>query len=70
MIFPAIEKIGGFDENGVPCYWTIDGRGSILDEVTLGVTKDGRVLVRGVEIVEWTEVRRRAMKEKKLIMVR
>lgn len=70
MMHPAIEKIGGFDKNGVLCYWTIDWRGNVLDEVILGITEDGRVLVHGVEIVAWTAVRTRAIKEKKLIMVR
>jgi len=68
-----IVKIGTFDSFGNPTGWTVDCENcggnaiAITDNINvhhaLGIMDDGRVTVNGVEIVEWTEARKRAVKK-------
>ena len=60
-----IVKCGTFDSNGMPAGWTFDLGCPTLSEVSESCEKenammylpqDGRVFVRGVEIVDWTKV--------------
>ena len=57
-----IVKIGTFNEQGFPIEWDIDAEGTADIEHILGIIDD-KVYVNGVEIVEWTEERKRHMKE-------
>lgn len=64
-----ILKIGTFSKEGWPQHWHLDledapaGLSAIADtdSVILTITDDGRVLVKGIEIVEWTEARQAIM---------
>ncbi len=58
-----IVKIGTFDGHGNPTGWVIDGSGPTQhSEINfcLGIL-DGCVTINGVEIVEWTAVRKESM---------
>ncbi len=57
-----ITKIGAFDSNGFPDGWEVDGSEIIprQSDYALMFHADGRVLVNNIEVVPWTEARRRA----------
>ena len=63
-----IIKIGTFNKQGFPIEWDVDMEEAKewkeVKEVrhVLGIIDD-KVYVNGVEIVEWTEERKRCMKE-------
>ena len=61
-----IIKIGTFDENGQPTGWSLsfNGGDGKAGQYCLGIStgKDSLVTVNGIEIVEWTEARKQAMK--------
>ena len=61
---------GTFDANGMPTGWYFDCSGGAGIDISddrlkfgacLELKQDGRVLVNGVEIVEWTQERQKAM---------
>jgi len=58
-----IVKIGTFDRDGVPTGWHIDIKSTSEKGYVLGVGNigPGIVDVNGVEIVEWTEKRKKMM---------
>lgn len=64
-----IIKIGTWDENGMPINWHFmegdeisisEEHGVIHVAAGLRLEPDGRVLVNGIEIVPWTEERKKA----------
>ena len=61
-----IVKIGTWDANGKPVGWEIDRTNDTpyaIPTVILTLTVDGRVEVDRVEVVEWTQARRKAMEK-------
>ena len=55
-----IVKIGTFNEQGFPIRWTVDTEGVEELEHVLGIINE-KVYVNRVEIVEWTEERKRCI---------
>jgi len=55
-----IVKIGTFNNQGFPLGWSIDTKDSEELKHILGILGD-KVYVNGVEIVQWTEGRKRCM---------
>ncbi len=56
-----IVKIGTWDKFGLPQDWCVWGDNS--GRTIIKITEDGKVLVGGIEIVPWTEERKKAMEE-------
>ncbi len=56
-----IIAIGTWDKNGMPVGWMFEMVGAGATEDVMRLEVDGRVLVGGIEIVEWTEARQWAM---------
>jgi len=59
-----IIKIGAWDKNGMPIRWTIDCNKPVQlnpSGAVMTIDQDGKVFVDRVEIVPWTEKRRKAM---------
>jgi hypothetical protein len=64
-----IIKKGTWNKQGSPIQWIIDCEGESLDICKGGfpglmIQPNGEVLVNGIEIVEWTEERKKIMEEK------
>ena len=62
-----IQKIGGFTDEGYPTGWEILGEAKDAAGVAftdcLSIDTRGVVRINGIEIVEWTEARNKAMAE-------
>jgi len=60
-----ISKIGTFDKHGYPTGWEFYGTDMKEGEYCLGLMgpDNSIVCVNGIEIVEWTETRKRIMEE-------
>lgn len=58
-----IVKIGAWDKKGMPTGWHLDLNDLPPCDYALYINNDGRVFVGEVEIVEWTEARKKAICE-------
>lgn len=63
MKSPKIIEIGSFNDRGMPENWHIDLRGESFDSPfpVMLFHADGRVFVRDVEIIPWSEKRKKVM---------
>lgn len=56
-----IIKVGSWDKNGNPTGWELDLNEFPSKGYMMKIGDDGRVFVGDVEMVEWTEARRKAI---------